>query len=427
MAQGPSLIFDKSSLESLNLDEAVLLDNFYSSVITPIFFVECLADLEKNMRSKSTPEQLVGSLADRTPECGRVTVHHLDVLRAELCGRFDLSRTLGRPYVAGGRAVQLGDQKGMIFQQTKEQEALQRWMSHEFLEAERGIAKWWRRSLTSIDLDAMATAVMGEIGPWRKPKSLQDARQMADTIIDNMDPEWLIRFGLNLLGAPEAVESVANEWIQKRRPSLRDHLSYFVFMLVINIFFCLVLPTQLLSNVKPSHKIDLAYLYYLPFCSVFTSKDNFHADIVPLFLSPEQTFISGIDLKEDLKRLVAHYESLPEDVLKTGLIHFAAYPPDNTGFLVTRLWDKYLPGWRAARDMPKPVLGPEEEKRIVEEINRQTDSPDLQPTDERDTDRMDYATVRRMVHPQKGRWLRFSEEQIQRMIEHEKNKRGGAP
>jgi hypothetical protein len=97
MAQGPSLIFDKSSLESLNLDEAVLLDNFYSSVITPIFFVECLADLEKNMRSKSTPEQLVGSLADRTPECGRVTVHHLDVLRAELCGRFDLSRTLGRP------------------------------------------------------------------------------------------------------------------------------------------------------------------------------------------------------------------------------------------------------------------------------------------------------------------------------------------
>jgi len=31
-------------------------------------------------------------------------------------------------------------------------------------------------------------------------------------------------------------------------------------MLKINIFFCRVLPTQLLSNVKPSHKVDLAYL-----------------------------------------------------------------------------------------------------------------------------------------------------------------------
>jgi hypothetical protein len=68
MAQGPVLIFDKSSLESLSLDEAVLLDNFYRSNITPLFFVECLADLEKAIKSKSTPEQLVGSLADRTPE-----------------------------------------------------------------------------------------------------------------------------------------------------------------------------------------------------------------------------------------------------------------------------------------------------------------------------------------------------------------------
>ena len=55
MAQGPSLIFDKSSLESLNLDEAVMMDNFYMSAITPLFFVECLADLEKAIRSKSTP------------------------------------------------------------------------------------------------------------------------------------------------------------------------------------------------------------------------------------------------------------------------------------------------------------------------------------------------------------------------------------
>ncbi len=46
-SQGTSLIFDKSSLESLDLGEAVLLDNFHRSVITPLFFVECLADLEK--------------------------------------------------------------------------------------------------------------------------------------------------------------------------------------------------------------------------------------------------------------------------------------------------------------------------------------------------------------------------------------------
>jgi hypothetical protein len=86
------------------------------------------------------------------------------------------------------------------------------------------------------------------------------------------------------------------------------------------------------------------------------------------------------------------------------------------------LWDKYLPRWREYKDMPKPPHDPEEEKRLVEEINRQTDSPELQPCDEHDIDKMDYATIRRMVYPKKGRWLRFSEEQIQRIAEKEKQK-----
>jgi len=49
--------------------------------------------------------------------------------------------------------------------------------------------------------------------------------------------------------------------------------------------------------VKPSLQIDLAYLYYPPFCTVFTSKDNFHAQIVPLFLDPFQTFVNGTEFK----------------------------------------------------------------------------------------------------------------------------------
>ncbi|MGB6131032.1 MAG: hypothetical protein WBG54_04580 [Acidobacteriaceae bacterium] len=419
---GPFLIFDKSSLESLNLDEAVMLDNFYMSNITPLFFVECLADLEKAIRSRSTPEQLVGSLAARTPESHSYpNLHHATILRAELAGHFDLKSVHGRVILAGGRRVQLEGKKGVVFSPSPEAEALSRWGKREFLDLERQIARQWRQALDAIDLDQMAKQVHSELGHWRKPRSLADARQMADTIIDNMDPEWLIRFGLDLLGAPETVEYVVGAWIDKRRPPIREHLPYFIFLLTINLFFSLVLPTELLRQVKPSHQVDLAYLYYLPFCSVFTSKDNFHARIVPLFLSPEQTFVNGAELKGDLAKLVAHYESLPEEVLKTGLIHFAEHPPeDAAAFLTTRLWDKHLPRWREIAAAPKAPRDPEEEKRLVEEINRQTDSLELEPHDEEDIDRMDYATVSRMVYPKKGRWLRFSEDQIERMVEHEK-------
>jgi hypothetical protein len=44
---GPIVIFDKSALQALNMDEAVWFDAFFSSNVTPIFFVETLADLEK--------------------------------------------------------------------------------------------------------------------------------------------------------------------------------------------------------------------------------------------------------------------------------------------------------------------------------------------------------------------------------------------
>ena len=133
MAEGPSLIFDKSSLESLNLNEAVLMDNFYMSTITPLFFVECLADLEKKISSNSTPEQLVGSLAGRTPELQSYpNVHDMTVLNGELSRQFDIKKVLGRVAIAGGKPVQLGDGKGMVFQQAPEHEALERWTARHF-------------------------------------------------------------------------------------------------------------------------------------------------------------------------------------------------------------------------------------------------------------------------------------------------------
>jgi len=170
MPHGPSLIFDKSSLESLNLDEAVLLDNFYRSTITPLFFVECLADLEKNISSASTPEQLVGSLADRTPESQSMpNVHHLRILKGELTAVLRMEKVHGRPMIDYGQRVQLGGQKGVVFKRSQEYEALQRWTERQFLEVERNIAKQWRRSLAQINFEQMVKTVMGPLGHWRKP------------------------------------------------------------------------------------------------------------------------------------------------------------------------------------------------------------------------------------------------------------------
>lgn len=182
-------------------------------------------------------------------------------------------------------------------------------------------------------------------------------------------------------------------------------------MLTINLFFCLVLQTQLLRNVKASHHIDLAYLYYLPFCSVFTSKDNFHVQIVPLFMNERQTFVHGDEFKEEMKRLHAHYSSLSEEVQRTGLFNFASFPPDDQSFLTTRLWDRYLPSWREVRDEPRRDTDLLADKEFVAEMERINKLADEQSNNQLPIGELDYVKAERNVYRCKGKWRRFSEEQ----------------
>src|SRR6266481_8678956 len=87
MPAGPILIFDKSALQALSLDESNWLDNFFMTNITPLFFAETLADLEKEVGRGKTPEEVVGHLAFKTPDmqataCG----HHEKILGGDLYG-----------------------------------------------------------------------------------------------------------------------------------------------------------------------------------------------------------------------------------------------------------------------------------------------------------------------------------------------------
>jgi hypothetical protein len=79
----------------------------------------------------------------------------MNILNGELSRQFSIKDVYGRPAIAGGTPVQLGDQKGMIFQRAPEYEALERWTARQFLEVERNIARQWRRALTAVDFEAM--------------------------------------------------------------------------------------------------------------------------------------------------------------------------------------------------------------------------------------------------------------------------------
>ena len=64
---GPMTIFDKSALQALSMDESVWFDAFFGVNVVPVFYIETLADLEKDMAEGKNAEDLVGMLAERLP------------------------------------------------------------------------------------------------------------------------------------------------------------------------------------------------------------------------------------------------------------------------------------------------------------------------------------------------------------------------
>ncbi len=175
-----------------------------------------------------------------------------------------------------------------------------------------------------------------------------------------------------------------------------------------------------ISKARPSNKIDLAYLYYLPFCVVFASNDNLHKRIVPLFLEEDQIFIEGTDLKADFIKINDYFLSLPEEIKIRGVYQFAQYPPYDIETMVGKLHDKYLKPWREnAKNHLKEIVKPRKKNtKLIEEIkNKQTSGiPYFGPAIS--SDDADSMTITKRIPAQRGNWILFPPE----VIEAAKNK-----
>jgi hypothetical protein len=251
--------------------------------------------------------------------------------------------------------------------------------------------------------------------PWfryGKPKTLVEVKALADGCIDGPDQKASFRFGLTLLGALQAPQAeILARWEKAGRPQIRQFAPYFHYVYSVDLFFNLAVAANQISRVRPAgkadNKVDIAYLYYLPFCQVFTSSDNLHERVVPLFLRNDQSFVKGPDLKADLRKLDEHYSALPEEVKRTGFHKFAARPPEDTSFLVTRLWDQHLPAWRKLKG-EKKESDQAEHKRLVEHLNRiEREAASSDPSARLSVEETEYIQIVRHVTRKKGKWDRF--------------------
>jgi hypothetical protein len=413
MPAGLHLIFDKSALQSFNLDETNWLDHFYTTVITPLFFAEALADLEKEVGRGKTPEQVVGALAHKTPDMNSAACpHHAGLVAGVLYGgELPLDGRIPR---GEGKVVELDGQQGLYYSKQPEEEALDRWYKNEFLDVERQFAKGWRRNLCNINHD-QEYAYFQKWFLLGRPKSLPAVKTMVDAYLDGSPQDGVMRFGMTMIGIPEDPQvEIMQRWRAANSPPVREFAPYMRHILGVDLFFHLGVAADLISRDRPKgkadNKVDMAYLYYLPFCHVFVSGDNLHKRTVPLFLRSDQSFVDAAEMKADLAKLDAHYSVLPEAEKAKGFFKIAPHPPLEGDYLIAKLWDKRGRQWREHALKPPP-LDQEHDKKIIAELKKISDaSKAADPSARLNLQDAAFLTINRTVLRRKGKWKRMPDE-----------------
>ena len=403
---GPITLFDKSFLQSLSVDESLWFDHFFLAHICPPFFLETLADLAKAPDGDREPEAIVRSLADKFPEMsGAPSVLHTTLALGDLYGHAVEMR--GRIHRAGGRYVKKDGKLGIIYEASPEAEACERWVKGEFREVERLFAKHWRDNLEKIDLKSVAEifATAGISG--KSVKSLEHAKAIATVFVDG-DEHRFERLLLSLLFLnvpPEHLRLVQERWVSAGQPPLRAFAPYAAYVLEVELFFHIAIAANLISPDRVSNRTDIAYLFYLPFCSVFVSGDKLHQRCAPHFLRGDQSFVWAPDLKSDLASINARFAALPDETKAKGVMSFARDPGRDSFGLVAQLWDKHLGRWRDRKEEPDEPDNPMLREKLAEHVRSIGAAQAASESDiDIGPDGPDSMIIKRSIRRRKGSW-----------------------
>jgi hypothetical protein len=193
-------------------------------------------------------------------------------------------------------------------------------------------------------------------------------------------------------------------WKASGKETLAEYAPYAAYILSVEVFFQVALGAERIGTSLNSNRTDIAYLYYVLFCNLFVSTDRLHERCARLFLRPDQSFVWGGALKEDLGKLVQHYSALPREEQQKGVPVFAPTPPrDDLDCLVGKLWDQHSRPWRENRPALTEEMRKLLEPAIEQMIAHFADASEVGRDEiEGDLSNVGMITIERRISPKRG-------------------------
>jgi hypothetical protein len=334
-----AVILDKSTFQSLSYDEQIRLNSYFIHNVTPILTMEILGDLKKETdKGKPPSENRVVDFARKLfPLHIIVNSYFEKLIQSELNG-YKIPMD-GRPFVDLEKNVKtLAGEKGSIIKESEEEKSITKWRDGLFHDADYELSHIWRKVTTKKDrLEALKRSLpsidSNRIETFEKlneeVKSILNNKNFATKILSNVIQLYKI--------TPSIGIKLFQNWISKGTPKLSDFIPYTFHCMKIDLLFLMGLQHNLIGT-RPTNKVDLEYLYYIPFGKIFFSSDKFHKQLAPCLITEDQKFIVGEELKNDLKSINEFIKTLPEEDQKP----YYKEPPVNEKSLSYQLWNKYF-------------------------------------------------------------------------------------
>jgi hypothetical protein len=343
----PTIIFDKSVLQSLTPQEIQDVSRYFYTVIPPILLLEMLGDLSLDPDHQPEREDWVAKLARKVPLTNSGAIPDF----RKLC----FSSLIGVPVPVDYRGP-VADAADMVVTEDgaqaivhPEKTAVLRWCKGQFNDADHDSAALSRQRAQATDFESIKRAL---------PKLQCRVRTLGElqTFVDRSltEPEFqspLLQWFLSVLGYDQQTNSrVFAGWERANVTRLREFAPYATHCLRVHLLFYLGVGLHQLST-RRSNVIDIEYLCYAPFANVFCSDDKFLKKLGSLVIESDQSFENGERMHKCLNEIAT--------ARKTN----NSAMPDNDS-IIAELWQKHC------KCSPRLVVGrhptEEESKRLTD-------------------------------------------------------------
>ena len=339
--RGLRIILDKSVVYGLNNSEAESLDRYFFQIVPHILANEILADLTKGVDPRTA-----GKIAANTYRVSGnhgLTLNFKTRLTNSLLGH---EIPMDGRFLASGETVVRTESGSFatIVETPLEDEILARWERREFTSQEVAWTQQFRRRRErplnfKLYTDRIAKAGLS----FTPPKSDEGLVSTVDEMLANrrLLPGLFVILAREFGIPPVSVDKVTLRWFKDGRRAFQEFAPYAFFCLRANFLWNLGLTNPELFKPDKNDRKDLEYCYYLPNTQVFSSRDKKHCRLAPALMRPDQSFMNGDDLKQDLRKISEDWSSLTKEQRIELNARRGDAPPENEKSVIYQLWRKH--------------------------------------------------------------------------------------